>query len=206
MLKIIGLTGSIATGKSFVSEIIKNELNYPLIDADKLAREVVEINKPAYLEIVKNFGENILNENRELNRKKLREIVFNSEVKRKLLNSITHKYIKEEYQNKIEYYKKQGHELIFYDVPLLFEAKLEKEFYKIIVVYIPKNLQIERLMNRDSISHDDAIKIISSQIDIEEKKDMADFVIDNSKDRENTYNQVKTIIYRVSIGIEKENK
>ncbi len=194
MVKIIGLTGSIATGKSFVADIIKNELHYPLIDADKLAREIVEINKPAYNEIVKNFGENILKKNKELDRRVLRKLIFNNTENRNLLNKITHKYIRQEYQKKVNEYQKAGHELIFYDVPLLFEAKLENEFYKIIVVYIPQQLQIKRLINRDNISETEAIKTIKSQINIEEKRKLADFIIDNSTTRENTREQIINII------------
>ncbi len=194
MVKIIGLTGSIATGKSFVSNIIKNELHYPVIDADKLAKEIVEINKPAYNEIVKNFGENIIKKNKELNRKTLREIIFNNVKKRNLLNKITHKYIKKEYLKLVDFYKSQGNNLIFYDVPLLFEAKLQSQFYKIIVVYITQELQIERLINRDNISQKEAIKTINSQINIEDKKNMADFVINNSKTKKETYQQIKNII------------
>lgn len=194
MVKIIGLTGSIATGKSFVANIIKNELHYPIIDADKLAREIVEINQPAYNEIVKNFGENIIKKNKELNRKTLRELIFNNIEKRNLLNKITHKYIQKEYLKLVEFYKLRGHNLIFYDVPLLFEAKLQSQFYKVIVVYIPQELQIERLVKRDNISQKEAIKTINSQINIETKKNMADFVINNSKTKKESYKQIRNII------------
>lgn len=194
MVKIIGLTGSIATGKSFVANIIKNELHYPIIDADKLAREIVEINQPAYNEIVKNFGENIIKKNKELNRKTLRELIFNNIEKRNLLNKITHKYIQKEYLKLVEFYKSQGNDLIFYDVPLLFEAKLQSQFYKVIVVYIPQELQIERLVKRDNISQKEAIKTINSQINIETKKNMADFVINNSKTKKESYKQIRNII------------
>jgi len=194
MVKIIGLTGSIATGKSFVAHFIKNKLHYPVIDADRLAREIVEINKPAYNEIVKNFGENILKINKDINRKELGKIIFNNLEKRELLNKITHKYIKIEYLKKVETYQQEGHSLIFYDVPLLFEAKLQDLFYKIIVVYIPEDLQIKRLVNRDNITRTEAIKIINSQINIEEKRNKADFIIDNSNTKNETYKQIINII------------
>ena len=190
MTKIIGLTGSIATGKSFVSSIIKNELNYPLIDADKLAREVVEINKPAYLEIVENFGEKILNEDKALNRKALREIIFNDIEKRKLLNEITHKYIRQEFLKKVEIYKSQNKEIIFYDVPLLFEAKIENQFYKIVLVYTPQEVQIKRLMKRDKISVKEAENTINNQISIEYKKNKSDFIIDNTREKSENNNDV----------------
>jgi len=190
MTKIIGLTGSIATGKSFVSSIIKNELNYPLIDADKLAREVVEINKPAYLEIVENFGEKILNEDKALNRKALREIIFNDIEKRKLLNEITHKYIRQEFLKKVEIYKSQNKEIIFYDVPLLFEAKIENQFYKIVLVYTPQEVQIKRLMKRDKISVKEAENTINNQISIEDKKNKSDFIIDNTREKSENNNDV----------------
>ena len=204
MTKIIALTGSIATGKSFVASMIQNDFNYPLIDADKLAREVVEINKPAYLEIVKEFGEKIINKDKTINRKELRNIIFNDKNKRNLLNKITHKYIRIEFLQKVKEYTSASlsnrEMIIFYDIPLLFEAKLEKEFYKIVVVYTPKELQIKRLMNRDKIDFNEAIKTVNSQIDIEEKKKMSDFIIDNSKSKENTYNQIKTVINQLLEG------
>ena len=134
-MKIIGLTGSIATGKSFVSNIIKNDFNQPVIDADKLAREIVKPQKPAYNEIIKNFGQKILLENKELNRKLLRKIIFSDPEKKELLNQITHKYIKEEFLKQADYHKKQNRNLVFYDIPLLFETNSEKDFDKIIVVY-----------------------------------------------------------------------
>ncbi len=189
---VIAITGSISTGKSTVSKYIAKK--YPVIDADLLARYILKIDSSAYLQVVKEFGKDILLENREIDRKKLGTIIFSDKNRREALNSITHKEIRKEYQKKVEEYIQKGYKLIFYDVPLLFEVKLEKEFKKIIVVYIPEKLQLERLMKRDSISKDIAIKKIQSQISIEDKKRGANYIIDNSKGLKNTYFQIDNLL------------
>jgi len=194
---VIAITGSISTGKSTVSKYIAKK--YPVIDADLLARDILKIDSSAYLQVVKEFGKDILLENREIDRKKLGTIIFSDKNRREALNSITHKEIRKEYQKKVEEYIQKGYKLIFYDIPLLFEVKLEKEFEKIIVVYIPEELQLERLMKRDSISKEIAIKKIQSQISIEDKKRGANYIIDNSKGLKNTYFQIDNLLKELEL-------
>lgn len=195
--KIIGITGGIATGKSTVSNILLKR-GYPLIDADKVAREVAEIGKPAYFKIIQEFGQGILNEDKSLNRKMLGKIIFSDEEARKKLNNITHPYIFESIKEKLELLSK-GNPVVFLDIPLLFE-----EYYSLIqhginfdeiwLVYADKEIQVDRLMKRDNISKDEAVKKIQSQMDMEEKKKMATRIIDNSGDIKSLEEQIDIIL------------
>lgn len=180
--KIIGITGSIATGKSTASQILKNK-GYIIVDADKLARDVVEKNKPAYLEIVDFFGEGILDESKNIDRKKLGSIIFKDENLRKKLNSITHPYIFEKIVEEVERYK--GKEsIIFLDIPLLIEGlgsikKYNIKLDEIWLIYIDTQTQLERLMARDLIDKNTALSKINSQMSIEAKKAYATRIFDN---------------------------
>src|SRR5699024_1123871 len=164
MSVIIGLTGSIATGKSTIAKMFK-ELDIEVIDADLIAREVVEAGEPAYIDIVQAFGESILEDNKEINRKALGNIVFNDEAKRKTLI-------------------KSGSEVIVMDIPLIFESGLEDYVEKILVAYTTETTQLKRLIARDKSTEEEAMSRIKSQISIEEKKEKADAIIDNNGTRE----------------------
>ena len=182
---LIGLTGGISTGKSTISNIIK-EKGYPLIDADKVAREVVEINKPAYIKIIEEFGEEILLENKSINRKELGNIIFRDKLARKRLENITHPYIFQEIKDNIDEFSKDNF-IIFLDIPLLFEQYglwkgYDIKFDEIWVVYLDKATQLERLMKRDRITKEEALRKIESQMDIEIKKAKSSKTIDNSGD------------------------
>lgn len=195
--KIIGITGGIATGKSTVSSILIKK-GYQLIDADKIAREVVEVGKPAYTEIVKEFGEGILLEDRSLDRKALGKIVFSNEEARKKLNSITHPHIFESIKDKIEELSKNN-SIIFVDIPLLFEEYSSIiqhgiNFDEIWLVYVDKDTQIDRLMKRDNITKDEALRKVQSQMDIEEKKKRTSRIIDNSGDISTLEKQVDKLL------------
>ena len=196
---IIAVTGSISTGKSSVSSYIKKK--YPVIDADKLARYILEIDKRAYLDIIKEFGKDILLENREINRKKLGQIIFSDKEKRIILNRITHKEINREFKKRVSCFIKAGEKIIFYDIPLLFEVNLEKEFDAVILVYVPKKIQLERLMKRDSIDMLEALRKINSQINIEDKKKRSKYIIDNSKSLENSFKQFDEIMLSINKNI-----
>lgn len=183
--KIIGLTGGIATGKSTVSNIIKRK-GYKVIDADKIAKEVVEKGKPAYEEIVKFFGWEILNEDETINRKKLGDIVFEDDTLREKLNYIVHPYIFKTIEELIVKYS-YSEKYIFVDIPLLIETR--KEFGKygiyfdeIWLVYVDEKTQLNRLINRDSISKKEGVDRIKAQMPIEEKRKYATRIIDNKKD------------------------
>ncbi|MBI3599804.1 MAG: dephospho-CoA kinase [Nitrospinae bacterium] len=196
---LLGLTGGIATGKSLVAGILKG-LGAYVIDADKIAREVVEPYKPARDEIIAFFGRGILNEDETINRKKLGEIVFNDPLKKGRLEEIVHPRVIEEEDKRIEDYKRSNPDgIAVIDAALLIEAGGHKRVDKLIVVYTDRETQMKRLMERDGLSRGDAEKRINSQMPLEEKVKMADFVIDNSRGVEDTKNQVTALFNRLSL-------
>ncbi|RHY23835.1 hypothetical protein DYB25_008887 [Aphanomyces astaci] len=165
----VGLTGGIATGKSTVSEVFK-KFNGVIIDADAIARQVVEPGKPAHTKIVAMFGNDVLNADKTINRPMLGSIIFNNPSKRQALNSCTHRIVKQR-------------KLVIFDAPLLFETKLLQYFCgPIIVVACSEAAELQRLMARDSLPEDKALARIKSQMSIEIK--LADVVIDNNGTKE----------------------
>ena len=190
---ILGITGGIASGKSTVAEMMRG-FGAPVIDFDLLAREVVEPEKPAWKDIVARFGARVLRQNGSLDRKKLSRLVFQNPEKRKELESITHPLIADLYMNRIrEITRNDPDAVVLAVIPLLFEAHLEDLVHKILVVYIPREMQVERLMKRDAISHEQAEDILKAQLPIDAKMKKADFVIHNEKGLEETRKQVKSI-------------
>lgn len=186
--KIIGLTGSIATGKSLVSKYLSDK-GLKVIDADKMARVAVE-KKEVIDKIKLAFGEDIYNGN-ELDRDKLGKIIFKDDSEREKLNSIMFPVIYKLINDEI----KRNDGIIFVDIPLLFEnEEINREnnlfFDEIWLVYLDRDTQVERLMLRDNIDRDYAKEKISSQISVEEKKKKSDIIIDNSGDIKKTYEQV----------------
>ena len=182
--KVIRLTGGIATGKSTVSNILKNK-GFKIIDADKIARDIVNVGNPAYEDIVNYFGRDILNKDKTINRESLGEKIFNDEKLRAKLNSITHPYIIEKIKSEIKLYSNE--EIVVLDVPLLIEVldsfkERDININKIWIVYCDEKTQIKRLMDRNKLGHESALKRIKSQLSIEEKLKFADTIIDNTKD------------------------
>src|SRR3989339_808582 len=175
---VIGLTGGIASGKTVVMNEL-TELGAMAIEADKISRGIYLKGKPAYKKILKTFSESVLGPDREIDRKKLGEIVFENPLKRRKLEKITHPEIMKEIKSQINKLSRENR-LIIVDAPLLFEAKIQKMFEKTILVWASEDIQLTRLVQRDNITLEEAKKRISSQIPIEKKKKMADFVIDNS--------------------------
>jgi dephospho-CoA kinase len=186
---IIGLTGSIATGKSTVAAYLLSK-GYPVVDLDKIARLVVEKGQATLDKIASVFGEEVLLSSGELNRGALGQIVFSDEQARLKLNEITHPAIQAEMYRQIEAYKASGAQIIFCDVPLLYEGDLGENFDAIWVVYVPETLQLERLMARESIDQETAKSRMATQLSIESKKAFADVVIDNSFTKEKTYEEI----------------
>jgi dephospho-CoA kinase len=190
---LIGLTGGIASGKTTVSNMFV-KLGAHLIDADVIARDVVKPDKPAWKEIVSAFGESVLGDKKEIIREKLAAAIFNSPEKRKQLEAITHpKIIEEENQliNEIRKNNKPG--IIILDAALLIEAGHHNRVDKLIVVYLNKNTQIKRLRKRDSLSFADAEKRLDSQMSLDEKVNLANYVIDNGKSTDEVEKQVSQI-------------
>lgn len=192
---IIGITGSIACGKSLVSNYLQ-EKGYTIIDADKIGHMALE-NDEVKKQLVNKFGKSILKDN-EVNRVTLGKLVFENNENLKELNNIIHPQIKKNISEQIQVHKNE--KLVFVDVPLLFEAKFDDLVEKIIVVSLDEKIQLERLMNRNSLSKEEALQRIKSQIPVREKEKLGDYVVDNSFTQENTYNQVDRILEKLKLG------
>ncbi|XP_071507369.1 dephospho-CoA kinase domain-containing protein-like [Diadema antillarum] len=177
---LVGLTGGIASGKSTVSSIFR-ELECVVLDADKIAREVVEPGKPAWKKIVNHFGESILLEDGTIDRPKLGAIIFADADKRRLLNRCTHPYIQRSMLWQILLSFCKGYSYVILDIPLLLEGSALKKYIKyVLVVFCDKDVQLQRLMKRNDLTREDALQRIHSQMPLEAKRDLADLVIDNN--------------------------
>ncbi|GIO88441.1 dephospho-CoA kinase [Paenibacillus faecis] len=186
----IGLTGGIATGKSTVSQMLVGR-GAALIDADVIAREIMEPGHPVLAEVVKRFGREILLPDGRLDRKKLGAIVFSDSGKRKTLEAITHPAIRAEMKERMAAIEAaEPRRLVVADIPLLFESGLEGLYEEIMVVYVPRPIQLERLVLRDRLTLEQAEARLQAQMDIEEKRERADVLIDNSRGMEETKRQV----------------
>ena len=195
--KIIGLTGGIASGKSTVANILIQK-GYNLIDGDIIAREVVKIGEPAYIKIIEEFGREILLDNKEINRKALGQIIFNSKEKREKLNNITHPFIFKSIKDKLNKLSKEGN-MVFLDIPLLFEQfdllkRYDIKFDEIILVYLGMEDQIKRLEKRDNITEEEALNKIRSQMPMEKKLKKASKIIDNSGDIQYLKEQIEKVL------------
>ncbi len=194
---VVGLTGGIATGKSTVSAILENA-GAVIIDADQIAREVVKKGRPAHRAIVEEFGKNVLLPDGEINRGVLGDIIFNDPQKKQVLNTIVHPHVRKEQDRRLKHIAKTNPDtIVVLDIPLLLESKMYRNLSEVVVVYAPEHIQIQRLMQRDGISQDDALARVRSQMPIEEKKDKATIVIDNSGSKENTRKQTLNIFQRL---------
>jgi len=190
-VKIIGLTGNIASGKSAVGEMFKM-LGAVVIDADQAARSVVEPEKPAWKDIVDTFGSSVLNPDGTIDREKLGGIVFNDEAKRKVLNDITHPRILEELSERIERNRLEGKDAVIIEAALIVEKGgwLKEIIDALIVVSSDRESRIERLGSRSGYTREEALSRINSQMPSAQKEKHADFVIDNSGSLEDTQHQV----------------
>ena len=187
---LLGVTGGIATGKTTVVRMLE-ELGAPVIDFDLIAREVVEPGEPALKDIVGYFGEEILLKDGRLDREKLSGIVFQEVEKRRILESFTHPRIYEASERQVKkIVEKDPNAIIQLDIPLLIEQNLQHMVHKVLVVYIPREKQIARLIERDGISREGAVDRLGAQLPIDEKLGKADFVINNEKTLEETKRQV----------------
>ena len=193
MKKVIGLTGGIASGKTTVCKFIEKN-GYQVIDSDKVSRELSEKGMPCFNAIISTFGEEYLSFDGEIDRKKLGELIFGDFKSKELLNSITHPIIIDELVRRINNVE-EG--IIFIEIPLLYECKLEYLCDKIICVYLAKDIQVKRLMARDGIDEAYANLKIDSQMDLNIKKSLADFVVDTSKEYIEIEQQILEIIKKI---------
>ncbi len=194
----IGLTGGIASGKSLVSSYLKGK-GYPVVDADIIAKRVVEPASPALDQIKAVFGQGMIDESGQLDRKKLGSVIFSDQTKREQLNKIVHPFVRSEMKREADEYEQKGHKVIFLDIPLLIENKLEYLVDQTWVVYVDQPTQLNRLITRDQSSEEEALQRINAQQSLEQKKAFATIVIDNRESKEETYRQVdEAIRYTVS--------
>jgi dephospho-CoA kinase len=194
MALVIGLTGGIASGKSTVSNMMK-DLGITVIDADVEARLAVRKGKKAYQEIISHFGPEILQSDGSIDRGKLGSIVFHNSEKRMLLNSIVHPAVREQMLSKKIDAEARGEQIIVMDIPLLFESKLTYMVDKILLVYVDEDTQLKRLIERNHFTEEEAKARINSQLPLKEKVSLADAVIDNNGTIEETRNQLLQILH-----------
>ncbi|MBS3315534.1 dephospho-CoA kinase [Staphylococcus aureus] len=181
MPKVIGLTGGIASGKSTVSELL-SVFGFKVVDADKAARKAVKKGSKGLAQVREVFGDEAIDENGEMNRRYMGDLVFNHPEKRLELNAIIHPIVRDIMEEEKQEYLKQGYNVIM-DIPLLFENELENTVDEVWVVYTSESIQMDRLMQRNNLSLEDAKARVYSQISIDKKSRMADHVIDNLGDK-----------------------
>jgi dephospho-CoA kinase len=187
---LVGLTGGVATGKSTVAKMFKQG-GAAVINADLLARQVVKPGKPAWRAIVKLFGKIVLNQDRSLDRQALGNIVFHNPKKRRQLERIIHPRVAREQQRLVRWIaKRKPHAVVIYEVPLLFEAGVDKRVDKIIVVTVDRNTQIARLKKRNALSRAEALRRIRSQMPLAKKIQRADHVLNGTLPRPSLRKQV----------------
>lgn len=192
-MKRIGLTGGIGSGKSTVAAILA-EHGFPIIDADKIAREVVEPGQPALAELALTFGEDILNEDGSLNRQALANVAFVNEENRQALNNITHPRINARTEELFAEAEAAGKEAAVWDMPLLVDQGYEDRVDIVIVVDVDAETRLKRLVESRGLDEADARRRIASQIDDETRRKAADFIVDNNGERAALEPQVKEII------------
>lgn len=197
---IMGLTGGIASGKSTVSALLAAK-GAQLVDADVIAREVMLPGHPVLEAVVRHFGQDLLQEDGTLNRSKLGEIVFHDEAARRKLNELTHPAIRAEIRGQMDRLEREHPGgLVIADIPLLYESGLQEMFERILVVYAPRETQLERLMARNGLKREQAEARLDSQMDIEVKRGLADYVVDNSQGPEETRVQVELLWDRLGLS------
>ncbi len=196
MRVIFGLTGGIATGKSTVSAMLRQR-GAVIVDADYWAREVVKPGSEGLEMIRRQFGDAYLHPDGTLNREKMASLVFSDEEARRRLNAITHPLIRQKMDEQVQMaLKADPKAIVVMDIPLLIESivKGERRVDKIILVYVPEPIQLERLMRRNGLSREEAVSRIRAQMPIDEKRPYADFIIDNSGPLEQTEEQVDRLM------------
>ena len=190
-MKIVGITGLIASGKSTLSSYLKYQ-GYKIVDADAISIDITKKDRIGYAKVIEEVGRDILSSNGEIDRAKLSNIVFNDKNALKKLNDTLHPLIFQEIDRQLDLYKDE--KILFLDAHLLFEAKLDKKCDEIILVVCDEEVQISRIQKRDNKDYDSAKKIIDSQIAKEFKIEKSDYIIDNNCEIERFYFKVDLIM------------
>ncbi|KAJ6429123.1 hypothetical protein OIU84_020707 [Salix udensis] len=196
-MRIVGLTGGISSGKSTASNLFKSH-DIPVVDADIVARDVLKKDTGGYKGVVAAFGDDILQANGEVDRPKLGQIVFSDPGKRQLLNRLLAPYISSGIWWEILRLWFKGYKVIVLDIPLLFEAKMDKWTKPNIVVWVDTETQLQRLMARDRINEEDARNRIKAQLSLDLKRSQANIVIDNSGSLEDLEEQFQKVLVQVT--------
>ncbi|MBI1993144.1 MAG: dephospho-CoA kinase [Deltaproteobacteria bacterium] len=193
----MGLTGGIATGKSTVTSMLR-QLGARIIDADELAREIVGPGQEAWREIVEAFGSEMVRADQTIDREKLRKIIFADPQARKRLESITHPRIRALAQERIGQLAAEGAELVIYAAPLLFENQVHLWLRPVILVACAATLQKQRLLKRDGLSEEEARRHLQAQMSLEEKRKLADFIIENDGSLEELEKKVREVWEKIT--------
>jgi dephospho-CoA kinase len=195
-VKLVGLTGGIASGKSTVAAILRR-LGAAIINADDLSREVVQPEQDAWKEILDTFGADILQEDKTLDRRKLRKIVFDFPEARKKLETITHPRVRALAEKRISELARAGSSIIVYEVPLLFENQIHLWLRPVILVACDIETQKKRLLQRDRLTAVEAQQHLDAQMSLAEKRKLADYVIENNGSLEDLEQRVREVLQQI---------
>ncbi len=197
-MKLVGLTGGVGSGKSTVAEMMR-ELGAQVVDADEATHAVYEPGSPGFDAVVREFSDEYVDGGR-IDRSRLGELVFRDDDARRRLNSIVHPLVREWMAQKTAEAAERGAEVVVQDVPLLFENGLERLFSTVVLVYVPEEVQVERLVSGRGFTPERARAMIAAQMPIENKRGLAHHVINNSGTREETLAQVKAVWKQLAAG------
>jgi dephospho-CoA kinase len=199
---LVGLTGGIASGKSLVARVFK-DLGAYIIDADRIVHELLQPDQQAWHEVIDYFGKEILLPDNSIDRRKLGEIVFNSAEKRAWLNGCLHPKVFDVYTTQVRHLKsRQPDSIVVFDAALLIETGYHRQMDRTVVVYVDIEQQIQRLTARDQFSREQALSRIACQMPLSEKRNHADYIIDNNGKREDTERQARELFLK----LKKESK
>lgn len=199
-MKWIGLTGGIGTGKSTVSRLLTEKFDIPVIDADDLARQALSRGSEPYHQVVQFFGKEVLDVKMEINRKTIGEIVFLDRSKLQILENLIHPYVQREVIKLKKHYQSLGKKSCIYDVPLLYEKQMQSQFDLTILVYANRGQQVKRISRRNpDWTLIEIESRLSAQIDIEDKKNKSDYVLDNTGSLEDLEQQIQLMVTKLNL-------
>ncbi len=194
-MHVYGLTGGIGSGKSSVAEMFE-AYGIPVVSADELSRMVVAKGSESLTAVQAAFGDEVLDENGELDRQAMARIVFSDATRRRELEAILHPRIRERFEQVLDALEKAGHEVVVYEVPLLFEKKLQGDMHAVVLVTASTDTRVARVMSRDTSTREQVLARMNAQMSEAEKRKLADYVIDNEGDLDDLRREVEIVISR----------